>query len=172
MLKNQKVKTWYQWIVCAIVSCIGYCVHMIKWLEFALTYISLEIGCVGVHVSWMWVVYKCQFHILIVDLALRLLKPIHMKDSLFCNLVTYWKTPSAPLNSPSWVAQIQAHNYINIPILIWILECKLAICDGSFFNLKCLGHVSWSWSSTSKTYSCPLVFWKTKSFISFVDLFV
>jgi len=64
----------------------------------------LKIGCINVHVSWMWVVYKCQFHILVIDSVLGLFKPIHMRDSLFCSLVTYWKTPSTPLNNTSWVA--------------------------------------------------------------------
>jgi hypothetical protein len=87
--KKSKVQIWNRWIVCATNGCIWYWVCMIKWFKFVPTCIFLEIGCIGVDVSWMWVVYKCKFHIVIVDHALRLLKPIHMKDSLFCSLVTY-----------------------------------------------------------------------------------
>ncbi len=103
MLKNQELNLEIDEL-CVVASCIGYWICVIKWLEFATTCISLEIGCIGVHVSWMWVVYKCWLRILVAKLALGLLLPIHTRDSLFCSLVTYWKTPSAPLNNPSWMA--------------------------------------------------------------------
>ncbi len=51
--KKSKVKAWNQWITCDVAGYIGYWIHIIKWLEFVPTCISLEIGCIGVHVSWM-----------------------------------------------------------------------------------------------------------------------
>ncbi len=138
------------------------------WLKDSnfLQLVSLKKNCrISVHVSWMWVVYKYRFSYSSYKSYFRIIKTNPYEGFIILQLGDILENP---INNPSWMA----HNFINIPILIWILECKPIVCDESFSNLKSFRHVSLCWSLTSKTYSCPLVFWKTKSFLSFVDLFV